>query len=113
MGGRPFTSNTMNRTLAFDLDLTTNETFIEGYDAQFAGGGISFHPVSWCSLRAGAMKNLKENDEGLIVTAGLGLGIKWFQLDLAAQMATKTGEYDGTEIPRYGRVQLAFVSKWN
>lgn len=100
-------------TLAFDMDLSTNETFIKGYDTQYAGGGVSFHPTSWASLRAGAMKNLKESEEGLILTAGLGIGIKWFQLDLAGQMSTKSGTYDGTDIPRYGRIQLALVSKWN
>lgn len=100
-------------SLAFDLDLTANETYIKGYDAQFMGGGVSFHPASWFSLRGGAMTNIQESDEGLIFTAGLGLGLKWLQLDLAAQMSSKSGEFDGTEIPRYTRVQLSFVSKWN
>ncbi len=100
-------------SVAFDMDLTTNETYIDNYDAQFAGGGVSWHPLSWFSIRGGAMKNLKESEEGLILTAGLGLGLKWFQLDLAGQVSTETGEYDDQEIPRYGRVQLAFISKWN
>ena len=107
--------NFLNDTLsvAFDMDLTANETYIDNYDAQFAGGGVSWHPLSWFSLRGGAMKNIKESNEGLVLTAGLGLGSKWFQLDLAGQVSTEKGEYDGKEIPRYGRVQLAFVSKWD
>lgn len=100
-------------TLAIDMDLTTNESFIANYDTQNLGGGISFQPVSWFSIRGGVMENLKESDVGTILTAGMGLGTKWIQLDLAGQYATEKGEFDGEEIPRYSRVQLAFVSRWN
>jgi hypothetical protein len=100
-------------TLAFDMDLTTNKTYIPNYDARFVGGGVAFHPASWFSVRGGLMENLKESDEGLIYTAGLGFGLKWFQLDLAGEVSSKKGEYDGNQIPRYARVQLALVSKWN
>ncbi len=107
--------NLMNNkiTLACDLDLTVNETYIDGYDSQFFGGGISYQPFSFLSLRGGMMQNLQENDEGTILTAGFGLGTKWIQFDLAAQYGLKDGEYDDKEIPRYGKVQIAFVSKWN
>ncbi len=99
-------------TLAFDLDITSNETFIPGYDSQFIGGGINFHPLSWLSVRGGAMQNIQESNDGTIITAGLGLGVKWFQLDLTGQYSTKTGEFDGNDIPRYSRLQLSIVSKW-
>jgi hypothetical protein len=92
--------------------LTSNETFIPDYESQFIGGGINFHPFSWLSLRGGAMTNMKEKDEGMIWTAGLGFGLKWFQLDLSGQYSSKESEYDGNTIPRYGRVQVAIVSKW-
>ena len=100
-------------SVAFDADLKANETYIDNYKARFIGGGVSWHPLSWFSLRGGAMKNLEESEEGMILTAGLGFGLKWLQLDIAGQVATEKGEYDGQEIPRYGRVQLALVSKWN
>ncbi len=99
-------------TVAFDADITSNETFIPGYDAQMIGGGINFHPFSWLSVRGGAMQNIQESDAGTVFTAGLGFGLKWFQLDLAAQVSSDKGEYDGDEIPRYANVQLSFVSKW-
>lgn len=99
-------------TLALDADLTTNETYIPGYDTRFIGGGVNFHPYSWLSLRGGLMQNVAETDEGIILTGGLGFGLKWLQLDLGGQYSTKSGEFDGNEIPRYGRVQLALVSKW-
>ena len=99
-------------TVAIDADLTKNETFIPDYDSQFIGGGINFHPFSWLSLRGGAMRNIQESDDGTIYTAGLGFGLKWFQLDVTGQVSDKKAEYEGNEIPRYARVQVALVSKW-
>lgn len=99
-------------TIAVDADLTNNETFIPDYESQFIGGGVNFHPFSWLSLRGGAMTNTQEKDEGTIWTAGLGFGLKWFQLDLSGQYSSKEGEFDGNTIPAYGRVQVSIVSKW-
>ena len=99
-------------TIAIDADLTNNETFIPDYESQFIGGGFNFHPFSWLSLRGGAMTNTQEKDEGIIWTAGLGFGLKWFQLDLSGQYSSKEGEFDGNTIPAYGRVQVSIVSKW-
>jgi len=99
-------------TIAIDADLSANETLIQDYQSQYIGGGIDFHPGSWISLRAGAMKNTKEEYEGLIYTGGVSLGLKWIQVDLTGQISAETGEFDGEEIPRYGRAQLSIVSKW-
>ncbi len=98
--------------LALDLDLTRNETFLPSINSQFLGGGISLHPRSWFSARAGVMANLAESDDGLIVTGGLGFGAKQFQLDLSAQVSTESSRYDDSTVPRYARAQLALVSKW-
>jgi hypothetical protein len=98
---------------ALDMDLTKNETFVTGVENQMLGGGVSFHPTSWFALRGGAMKNLDSNDKAdLIYTAGLGFGLKWFQLDLSAQMSSKTNTVDGTDYPRYAKVNLALISRW-
>jgi hypothetical protein len=99
-------------TFAMDIDLTANDSLIPGYKEQYIGGGLAFTPVSWFSLRGGVMKNMKDSDEGAILTAGLGIGSKWFQLDVAGQYATEKGTFDGEDIPRYGRIQAAIVSKW-
>ena len=99
-------------TLALDFDLTQNSTFIKDYKSQYIGGGIDFHPASWFSLRGGMMRNIVQDEEGMIFTAGLGLGLKWFQLDLAAQISDKTGVYQGNKIPRYSKVNLAIISRW-
>lgn len=98
-------------TMAADIDLTKNDRF-DGTQSQYVGGGINFHPLGILSLRAGAMKNMSNNRDGLIYTAGLGLGFRLLQFDLAAQLASKSGSFDGNSIPRYARVNLALVSRW-
>lgn len=103
-----------NITCALDMDLSKNETFMHNYEAQYIGFGTSFHPYSWFSLRGGLMQNIQAGDEeGLVLTAGIGLGVKWLQVDLGGQYSLESGgTYDGQDIPRYGRVQVAVVSKW-
>lgn len=96
---------------AMDIDLTKNDTLIKDFKSQYIGGGINIHE-SWFSIRAGAMRNMVQDEEGTIITAGLGLGLKWFQLDLAAEASTKTGTYNGQDIPRYFKLNLALLSRW-
>ncbi|MEO1959044.1 MAG: conjugal transfer protein TraF [Nautiliaceae bacterium] len=99
-------------TFAMDVDVTENSTNIPNYKSQYLGGGVDIHPNSWFSIRAGAMRNMVQDEEGLILTGGVGLGLKWFQLDLAAQASTKTATFDGNTIPRYFKINLALVSRW-
>ncbi len=98
--------------VALDVDLTSNKTFLEGVDSQYIGGGLNIHPVSWFSLRMGAMQNLADDSLGTVLTAGLGFGLKWVQFDLSAMMSTEKGSFDGTDIPRYVRANFALISRW-
>jgi hypothetical protein len=98
--------------LAVDLDITENEALVPGYRSRYAGGGININPLSWLSLRAGVMKNLSEEPEGTVFTAGLGFGLKWVQIDIAGQFASEQGTFDGDEVPRYSRLNVALVSRW-
>jgi len=101
--------------LAVDYDITETEDVLLGRKSQYVGGGINFHPLSWFSLRAGAKKNLSddENYEGVIYTAGASFGLKWLQIDAAVQASKNSGNYDGQKIPRYMKANLSLVSKWN
>jgi hypothetical protein len=110
--GAAFTLPMHMLTFAMDIDLTTNDTLIPGYDEQYIGGGVAFSPLSLFSIRAGLMKNMQDSDEGVVLTAGLGFGAKWFQFDVSGQYATETATFDGEKIPRCGRVQAAITSKW-
>jgi hypothetical protein len=59
------------------------------------------------------MQNLDAKDKaGIIYTAGLGFGLKWLQLDLSAQMASKTTTVEGTSYPEYAKINLALISRW-
>ena len=98
--------------VAGDLDLTTNKTLINGYDSQMFGGGVNYHPFLGFALRAGAMTNLANSNDGLIYTAGLSVGFEKFNVDISAQMASNTGQYDGEDIPKYAKLNVALVSKW-
>lgn len=98
---------------AVDMDLTKNETFVPDMKNQMLGGGVSFHPVSWFAIRGGGMKNLDTKDEaGLIYTAGLGFGLKWFQLDISGQIASKETTVEDTTYPRYAKLNIALISRW-
>lgn len=98
--------------LAMDLDLTSNETFIPEYDSQQLGMGVNYKPASWVSLRAGLMQNLANSNEGLIYSAGFGIGVEALSLDVATQMASKSGSYDGEDVPKFAKVNVALVSRW-
>jgi hypothetical protein len=102
-----------NIEFAFDADLTKNKTLL-GDESQFIGGGVEFHPASWFALRAGAMQDngVQTFDYGTIMTAGLGVGLKWLQMDLSLAQSSEKGSYDGEEIPRYTALNFSIVSKW-
>ena len=99
-------------TIAVDTELLAGDRLLSGEQVQYAGGGVSIHPGSWFSIRAGLMTNLKDSGDGLIFTAGLGLGLKWFQLDLSGQFSSETSAVDGNDVPAYARAQVGIVSKW-
>jgi hypothetical protein len=99
-------------TVDYDITEITDELTDTKY--QYVGGGINFHPLTWFSLRVGAKKNLADEDDynGMIYSAGVGFGLKWLQLDASVQVSENSGDYDGNEIPRYVKANLALVSKW-
>ena len=44
--------------------------------------------------------------------AGLGLGLKWLQVDLSGQMSQNSTTVDGESYPQYAKVNLALISRW-
>ncbi len=94
---------------AFDADLTENKSLV-GYNTRYIGGGANFD-LSVLELNVGLMKNVASNDEaGVIYTAGLATGPDWFHFELSAQMASKSGEVDGTSYPKQAMVNFAISS---
>jgi hypothetical protein len=110
--GASYTTLFDRLTFAADMDLTRNESLVPGLTERYIGGGVDFHPFSWFSVRAGVMKNLERKQEGIIPTAGLGFGAKWFQFDISAQYGSKKGTYSDKKVPRYGSIQASLISRW-
>ncbi|MEN8147670.1 MAG: conjugal transfer protein TraF [Campylobacterota bacterium] len=102
--------------IAADYDLTSNKVLTDDLESQMVGGGLNFEPFESffaLSLRAGLMQNLHSNDQaGLIYTAGMGIGVKWFQLDLSGQMSSNEHTIDDVSVPHYAKVNLALISRW-
>lgn len=96
---------------ALDADLTTNKG-LSGYDTRYIGGGVNID-LSALEVNAGLMKNTASNDEaGVIYTAGVATGPDWFHFELSAQMASKTGQVEGTSYPKQALVNFAISSSW-
>lgn len=91
-------------TFEIDYDLTKNETAFPGYDTQNLSFGLEWDAFRFLALRAGAFKNLAENDIDWVYTAGLGLNLWAVRLDVAGAFSTEKEEFDGDEIPSETRV---------
>ncbi|MBN2301748.1 MAG: conjugal transfer protein TraF [Lentisphaerae bacterium] len=95
---------------SFDLDLTENETVIQGYNSRFAGIGVALAPTKGISLQGGVSKNLSETDPGIIYSLGVGLGFGVIHVNVAAMMSSKMGQFDDNSFPAEARVLLALES---
>ncbi len=99
--------------IAADYDLSANKIFVKNIKSQMLGGGVNWHPSSWFALRGGLMQNMDANDQaGLIYTAGLGFGLKWFQLDISGQYSSESITVDGKTVPEYAKANVALISRW-
>lgn len=92
-------------TFAADMDITKNETSVDGYKSQNIGGGVEWDVLKFLALRAGAYQNLAESDIGIMYTLGLGLNLYLVRGDLAVAFSGKKSQYDGDNIPREARIQ--------
>lgn len=96
--------------LAADLDLTENETKIGGaYKSRNVGAGVELNIFKFLQLRGGLYKNLAENDIGLVYTAGLGVNLWAFNLDIGASLSKDKTKVDGDKIPEEARAEFALT----
>ena len=92
-----------NLTLSADYDLSKNESFSERTEDQTIAGGAELTMFSEVlSLRAGAYKNTANTNANVVYTAGLGLRLAAFRLDLA-------GAYDFKEQEAQASASLALM----
>jgi len=100
-----------NMTLAADLDLTENDTLIDGLDSRQLGLGMEINlfnrPKFHIPLRLGYNTNLASSNVSDFITAGIGLNMLHFYLELAGAVSTDTTKVDDTTIPNSAAVSLS------
>jgi hypothetical protein len=112
---RPFS----NWTLAADVDLTENQSSaLQGYNSRLLSVGTEVGIPFWImgiALRAGFYTNLGQDaDHAIAPTAGLGIKIWHFQLDLAAGISPEFQEIEaagGDDFPTRVNVSAALKFK--
>ena len=97
-------------TIACDLDLLKNKTFIDGFDSQELSLGVEFLLLDTKAialpLRAGLSKNVSESKTDIEYTLGAGIYTFGFRFEAAAGMSSNTTVLDGNKIP--ASASLAF-----
>jgi len=94
-------------TIELDADLTKNQSALRSYDTQYINAGLEWDVFHIVALRAGAYKNMAQNDIGTVYTAGLGINLWAARLDIGGAMSTKKAQYQGQSFPREARVSAA------
>ncbi len=88
--------------ITFDADLTKNKTLIPGIRSRVLSLGIEQSIIEVMFLRAGILKNVEDAQSGLTPTAGLGIHVGAFQLDVG-------GGYDVDDDGILGSLSLALT----
>jgi len=101
-------------TIAADIDLTRNETVLQGldYKNQHLGGGIELSPLTWLKIRGGMYKNLANTEIGPVATAGLTFGFPAVQLEVDGAYSLDTTRYDNHSYPKESRIQAQLAVQY-
>ncbi len=97
-------------TLAADIDVTENDTLLDGIKSRQLAVGMEFNLVNGrkfnMPLRLGYNKNLAETSLCPFYTAGIGFNMLHFFVELAGAVSTKTSKVDGNTIPNSAAASL-------
>ena len=98
-------------TVAADLDLTENDTLLSDIDSRQLALGMEINlfnrPTFHIPLRVGYNKNLAESDMSDFFTAGIGLNMMHFYIELAGAISNNTTKVDGKDIPNSAAASLS------
>ncbi len=90
-------------TLAADLDLTENDTLLDEIKSRQLAVGMEINLLNRPSfnipLRLGYNKNLASSAVSPYYTAGLGVNMMHFHIELAGAISDGTTDVDGTSVP--------------
>lgn len=99
-------------TVAADMDLTENDTNVVDYHSRQLALGAELDLTKgkkWgLPIRAGINKNIAESDSEMYYTAGIGLRLARFWLELAGAVSGETAKVDGQSIPTSAAASLQF-----
>ena len=97
-------------TIACDLDLLKNKTFVNDFESQELSVGIEYLLLNKKTislpLRTGISKNVAASKANLEYTVGTGIYTFGFCFELAAGMSSNTATLDGNKIPASASVAL-------
>ncbi len=100
--------------IAADFDLTNNKTFFGhlpngGHQSsQNMSLGLEWTPIKVLSLRAGCYRNMHDDSIPIVLTAGLGLNLWAFHMDIGAAAATSQDKIEDVSYPTAAQVGLSF-----
>lgn len=99
-------------TLAMDVDVTKNETPVDGFDSRQLALGTEINIFNRKAfnipLRAGIMKNLAEKDSKMAYTLGTGLNLLHMHFDVSGVVSSERTTIEDTEIPTKLGVSASF-----
>ncbi|AFI03791.1 conjugal transfer protein TraF [Helicobacter cetorum] len=97
-------------TLAWDFDLTKNNSIVPFKKSQMTGGGIMLD-FKYIDFRFGAMGNMARDnlDYGIILTGGIGF---YKVFDISIQSSLKTQKFDNYAIPEYVALRIGGGYTW-
>ena len=97
-------------TLAADIDVTENDTLLNGIKSRQLALGMEINLVNGSKfnmpLRLGYNKNLAESSLCPFYTAGIGFNMLHFFVELAGAVSTKTSKVDGNTVPNSAAASL-------
>ncbi|MCK5106310.1 MAG: conjugal transfer protein TraF [Elusimicrobiales bacterium] len=89
--------------LAMDMDLTKNNTPIDGFKSRQLSLGTEINifnrPKINIPLRAGIMKNMAESDASTAYTMGLGINLVHLHIDLGGIISADTSKIEDDDVP--------------
>jgi hypothetical protein len=90
-------------TVALDLDLTNNNTPVQGFHSRELSVGTEVNLLDrkfiTLPLRAGLIKNVAESSSKIGYTFGTGLDTKYFRFDISGVISSEFTEIKGNSIP--------------
>jgi hypothetical protein len=92
-----------------DCDLLRAHTTLDGFETQRLSGGLEWNALHFLALRAGVYKNIAEESQAVVYTAGVGLNLYAVRIDLAGASSLKKDTFNGKTYPQQANASLGLM----